>query len=183
MLGHVPLSCECLELAQRVRAFQQAYSCFSGGPRVSPVLSLLCYFSPLRVSSQQLAPVLSLRTGPQSLSPRTQASLTAGEPLLSWKLLFGLISVVNFLFCLVVLPSEDPKFPPYLTCDRVSYCVETSPPSGLPPWDRRTHREILCFHFCLYLFCTYSEEINLPFWMSGSSDSVQWELFHTHMIF
>ena len=90
---------------------------------------------------------------------------------------------MNFLFCLVVLPSEDPKFPPYLTCDRVSYCVETSPPSGLPPWDRRTHREILCFHFCLYLFCTYSEEINLPFWMSGSSDSVQWELFHTHMIF
>ena len=78
-LGHGPLSCECLELAQRVRAFKQEYSCFSGGPRVFPVLSLLCYFSPLRVSSQQLAPVLSLRTGPQSPSLRTQPSLTAGE--------------------------------------------------------------------------------------------------------
>ena len=47
----------------------------------------------------------------------------------------------------VVLPSEVPKLPPVLTCKGVSQCMETFPPSLLPPQGTGSHPESLCLFF------------------------------------
>ena len=48
----------------------------------------------------------------------------------------------------VVLPSEVPKLPPVLTCEGLSQCMETFPPSSqLPPQGTGSHPERLCLFF------------------------------------
>lgn len=58
-------------------------------------------------------------------------------------------------FCLTALPAEVPKLHPGLLCEKVSYCVETSP-SGLPSQDgfsiSASFVSIFSFTFCLSLF-------------------------------
>ena len=79
----------------------------------------------------------------------------------------------------VVLPSEVPKLPPVLTCEGVSQCMETFPPSLLPPQGTGSHPESLClfspFFFpflekCIYfylkdncfkIFCWFLPFINM----------------------
>ena len=60
-------------------------------------------------------------------------------------------SVVIF-FLSVMLPSEIPKFPTDPNYERISYCVETSPPSWLPPQDESLSLNpfslLLSFIFC-----------------------------------
>ena len=86
--------------------------------------------------------------------------------LLHWQLQFGRYSVFYlFIFLLVMLPSEIISHRP--TCDRVSYCLETSPPAWLPPQDGSPSLTLL-FHFCLlYFVLPPFEENGLPFWVPG----------------
>ena len=87
-----------------------------------------------------------------------------------------------------MLPFEVPKLPTDPACERVSYCMETSP-SRLPPqngpwslsWNPLSPFSSLSFAL------PHSEETSLPFWASGvlwqCSEVILWELLHIQMIF
>ena len=64
------------------------------------------------------------------------------------------VSFFFFFFFLVMLPSEIPK-PPRHAPERVSYCVETSPPSSLPCQDRSLSLTLLSI-FLSFIFCPTS---------------------------
>ena len=63
----------------------------------------------------------------------------------------------------VMLPSVVPKFPTDPACERVSYCLETSP-SWLPPQDGPPSWNPLSPFLSLSFALPHSEEIGLPFW-------------------
>ena len=52
-------------------------------------------------------------------------------------------------------PSEIPKLPHRPACERVSYCVETSPASQLPPQDGSPSLDLLPL-FLSFIFCSTS---------------------------
>ena len=64
------------------------------------------------------------------------------------------VSFFFFFFFLVMLPSEIPK-PPRHAPERVSYCVETSPPSCFPCQDRSLSLTLLSI-FLSFIFCPTS---------------------------
>ena len=53
-----------------------------------------------------------------------------------------------------MLPSEIPKLPHRPTSERVSCCLETSPPSRLPPWDVSLSLTLFFPHFVFYILST-----------------------------
>ena len=128
------------------------------------------------------------RPEPLHPAPPRCGRMRACELLLSGEVLFGAISVVNSPFCLrstflAALPSEFPKLPTAPVCEGISWCVETFPPSHLPPRGAGPQPLILCLPSRLYLFLyLISEQIGLSFWKSGvlcqHSEDVLWELFH-----
>ena len=75
-----------------------------------------------------------MQPSPPCAAPACWWQTWAPELLLCWQLWFGTSSVFCFVSfsLLVMLPSEIPKLPHRPTCERVSYCVETSPPPWLP---------------------------------------------------
>ena len=73
-------------------------------------------------------------------------------------------------------------------CDKVSYCVETSPSLWLPPHERVFIPKILCLPFHLYpLPYLILRRFFFPFCASGIlcqwSEVVLWELLQIQMIF
>ena len=53
----------------------------------------------------------------------------------------------------------DSKTPRRPTCERVSYCVETSPPSRFPPQDRSLSLTLLSlFSFCIFCPSSFQRE-------------------------
>ena len=62
--------------------------------------------------------------------------------------------------------SEIPKLSSVSTCEGVSECVETFPPSQLSSRDTGAF-QILCFFFLISFALPHSMEISLPFWKSG----------------
>ena len=75
-----------------------------------------------------------MQPAPPCPAPACWCQTWAPELLLCWQLWLGPSSVFCFVSfsLLVMLPSEIPKLPHRPTCERVSYCVETSPPPWLP---------------------------------------------------
>ena len=71
--------------------------------------------------------------------------------LLLWEFQLGAYSVFVFVFLPVMLPSEIPKLPHRPTSERVSCCLETSPPSRLPPWDGSLSLTLLSLFFAFYI--------------------------------
>ena len=69
-----------------------------------------------------------------------------------------------------MLSFEIPKLSTDPTCKRVSYCVEDSPPSRLPPHDRSLSLNPLSL-FTSFIFCPF-EEIGFFFLYLVSSTSV-----------
>ena len=139
--------------------------------------SLGCYLtvSSLRLSSGHSDPVLTLSNAAHAslFSPCllvADASVWATSPL-------GV--AIRRIFCGVFF------FPSQLCCplsfqnshrpagERVSWCLETFPPSQLPPWDRSPSLTLF-LSFCLLYFALPSfEESGLPFWVPGVSVRVQ----------
>ena len=98
---------------------------------------------------------------------------------------------IGFLFvCLfvsVILPSESPKFPTDPAYERITYCVETSPPSRLPPQDGSPSLNPLSLFSSLSSVLSHLKEIGLPLWVSGvlhqHCEVFLWRLLHMQMIF
>ena len=110
---------------------------------------------------------------PPCSAPACWLQTRASGLLLRWELQLGAYSV-GFFF-----------FPSQLCCplsfqnshrpagERVSWCLETFPPSQLPPWDRSPSLTLF-LSFCLLYFALPSfEESGLPFWVPGVSVRVQ----------
>ena len=115
------------------RAFPQESSfvflCFPGVPKVGVflVLSVLCHINLLSVLTAFKPCPFSKDQRCSTCSAPSPHSLWVGREHVS---LFLVIAFRQFLWWnfSVMLPSEVPKLPTDPTCERVSYCVETSPP-------------------------------------------------------
>ena len=66
-----------------------------------------------------------------------------------------------------MLPSEIPKLPHRLASERISWCLETSPPSWLAPWDRSP----TLTHLSLFLSCIFCPT---PFWREWAAFLGAW---------
>ena len=80
--------------------------------------------------------------------------------------------VYLFFFLLVMLPSEIPK----LTTDlpvRVSWCLETSPPLRLPPWDESMSLTLLSLFIFYILSYLLLKTMGCPSGYLVSSTSIQ----------
>ena len=109
--------------------------------------------------------------------------------LLCWQLWLGAY-FVGFFFCLFFLPGYvalwDSKTPHRHACEKVSYCLETSP-SQLPPQDRSPSLTLLSL-FLSFVFCPTSFWREwAAFWVPGvlrqCSEVVLWQFLSIQMIF
>ena len=127
-----------------------------------PQFGLLSPISSLRLSAGHSGLVLTLRiddaTHASLSSPAGWWQMRASGLLLCWELLLGTYSVgfffFFFLFLPVMLPSEIPKLPHRPACERVSYCLETSPSRLLP--QLRSPSLTLLSLFLSFIFCPSS---------------------------
>ena len=110
--------------------------------------------------------------------------------LLLWQLLLGVYSVVVFCCCFFPPPNYvafwDSQTPYRPTCESISYCVETSPLSWLPPQDGSPSLNLLS-PFLSFIFCpTSSWREWTAFWVHGvlcqCSKVVLWKLLNIQMI-
>ena len=100
-----------------------------------------------------------------------------------------LLVFVFFLFfpsrCVPLWGSKTPHRP---AGDRVSWCLETSPPSRLPPWNGSRSLTLLSLSlYLLYFFLPPFKDNGLPFWVPDvlcqHSEVVLWNLLSVQMIF
>ena len=86
----------------------------------------------------------------------------------------GLYSVLLLLFPPSYVAFWDSKTPHRPSCERVSYCVEASPPSWLPHHDRSPFLTLLSLSFCLFILsCCLLKRMGCLSECQVSSDSVQ----------
>ena len=104
--------------------------------------------------------------------------------LLCWQLQLGTYSMGFFFFSSQLccpLRFQNSHRP---ACEKVSYCVETSPPSWLPPQGKSLSLTLLSL-FAFYIL-SY-KEVGLPFWVPGvlrqHSEVVLLKLFSIQMTF
>ena len=82
--------------------------------------------------------------------------MQASGPLLCWQLWLGRYSVCVCVFsppCFVALWDSETSH--RQACERVSFCVNTSPPLQLPPQDESPSLNLLC-RFLSFIFCPTS---------------------------
>ena len=127
-----------------------------------PTFGLPSHISFLRLSSGHSGPVLTLSNAACTslFSPRllvADASSCATSPLgvVVRHVICGFYLFVCLFSLLVMLPSEIPKLPHRPTSVRVSWCLETSPLSRLPPWDGSLSLTLLSL-FLSFIFCPSS---------------------------
>ena len=152
---------------------------------------LLSHVNSLRLSSGPSGLVLNLRNAarPSLFSPGllvANVRVWATSPLgIAVK---GVIcGFYLFIFPPVYVALWDSKTPHRPTGERVSQCLETSPPSRLPPQDGSLSLTLLPL-FLSFIFCSIPFEDNgLPFWVPGvlhqHSEVVLWNLLSIQMIF
>ena len=103
-----------------------------------PWFGLPCHIRPLRFSSGCSSPDLTPRTydaaRPSCPAPTRWQQMWVSEPLLHWYL-WLVTNSVGFPPSFGYGVLWDSKAPHWHTCEKVSYCVETSPFSGLPVQD------------------------------------------------
>ena len=119
-----------------------------------PQFVLLCHISSLRLSSGCSGLVLTLSMQPMTpcLVPARLWQMQASGLLLLWELYLGAYSLLFFLPpCYVAL--WDSNTPHRLASERVSCCLETSPP--LPPQDGSPSLTFLSL-FLSFIFCPTS---------------------------
>ena len=92
--------------------------------------------------------------------------------LLPWQLCWQLQLVFCGFFFFFFPPGYfalwDSKTPHRLACEGVSYCLETSPPSRLPPQDGSASLTHLSLFLSFIVFLPLFEENGLPFWVPGA---------------
>ena len=141
----VPVIHQCREL--------EAPCCNDLNSMTGPVFSLdsLSCIIPAfsAVNAGALPGVLLLK--PEHPAP-TRNSGHECKPLLSWEVLFGNelcgeFSRFAFWAPLPLFPSEVPKLPLVLTCEEISECPGTFPPSQFPPQSAGPHPKIFFFFF------------------------------------
>ena len=98
----------------------------------------------------------------------------------------GLLQYCLFFFSPGYVALWDSQTPHRPASERGSCCLETSPPSRLPPQDRSLSLTLLSL--CLLYFVLPPFEVNrLPFWVPGvfrqCSEIVLWKLLSIQMIF
>ena len=134
-----------------------------------PWFGLLCHISPLKVSSWHPTPVLTLRTDHIACTSASSLHLLpVGRhecvscfsacnchlvQILSW----------FFFFFLDYASLWGSKIPYWPACERVSYCLKTSPPSRLPALDGSLSWNSLSPFSSLSFVLPHFEEIGLPF--------------------
>ena len=126
---------------------------------VIPQFGLLSHVSSLRLSTGHSGPILTLSTDDAARtslpSPRllvADVSVWANSPL---AVEIRCVVYVFFFFLMVMLPCEIPKLPHRPASERASWCLETCPPSRLPPWDRSLSLTLLSL-FMSFIFCPTS---------------------------
>ena len=100
--------------------------------------------------------------------------------LLCWQLWLGTYSVRFFFFSPSYVALWDSKTPHRLTCERVSYCVETSPPLELFPVRisiPNSFDSLFVFYICFLMSClsgclVFSASIQK--WFCGSCSAFKW---------
>ena len=163
------------------------------GPRDKLCLSGVCTVWVAMSCSSPQSVLRAFNSGPypkdQGRSPRlrTQHTLTAGGCERVSRFSTGNCHLVRilwwffFFFFLFMLPSKIPKLPTGPTCERVSYCEETSP-SLLPPQEGSPSLNSLSLFASSSFVLPHFEEIGLPFWVSTvlhqRSEVVLWKLLH-----
>ena len=155
-----------------------------------PQFQLLSQVSSLRLSSGHSGPVLPYPKHRLFLpSPAVWWWMQAAGLLLHWQLWLGTYSVCFFFF--FPFPPSQLCFPLRCqnshrpTCERVSYCVETSPPSGLPPQDRSLSLTLLSL-FWSFIFFPSSFQRRAAFlcaWCPPPAEVVLWKLLSIQMVF
>ena len=132
-------------------------------------------------------PVLTLRANNSAhISLTSPHSLMVDRRVWAASPLVVALRCVFWFFCPVLVPSEIPKLPTDMPV-RVSYYVETSPLSWLPPQSGSPSLILLCL-FLSFIFCSTSfEKIGLPFSVPGvlcqNSEAVLWKFLDIKMIF
>ena len=133
-------------------------------PLEIPQFGFLSCVSSLRLSSGHSGPVLTLRTddaahaslpSPHSLVADARTWATSLLGVVVRHVICGFYLFVCLFSLLVMLPSEIPKLPHRPTSVRVSWCLETSPLSRLPPWDGSLSLTLLSL-FLSFIFCPSS---------------------------
>ena len=103
--------------------------------------------------------------------------------LLHWELHLGVYSVGFFFPPPCYVAFWDSKTPHRPADDRVSCCLETSPPSRLPPQDRSLFLNLLSL-FLSFIFCPTSFQREwVPGVLRQHSEVVLWTLLSIQMIF
>ena len=144
-----------------------------GRPRLFCGLPQLYHTSPLRLSSRQPLPVLSLGSDLQSLSLSSQPlpALEGMQTSVSgWAVAISFHPCVEFsqdclshTYCCTLLWGS--KVPPAPAREGFSGCVETFPPSQLPPRGEGFKLNPLYLSFFLISFALpHYVEISLPVW-------------------
>ena len=106
--------------------------------------------------------------------------------LLCWELQLGVYSVF-FFFPPGYVALWDSKTRHRPAGEKVSWCLEISPPSQLPPWDRFPSLTLLSLFFSLIFCLNPFEESGLLCWVLGvfcqCSEVVLWKLLSVQIIF
>ena len=126
-----------------------------------------------------------MQPAPTCPAPARWWLMWASLLLLHWELQLG-------MYCCCFFPPPgyvalwDSKAPHRPTSEKVSCCLETSPPSWLPPQDESPFLTLLSFCLLYFVLCPF-EENGLPFCVPGVlrqySEIVLWKLLSIQMIF
>ena len=142
---------------------------------------LLCHISPIRLSSGHSSLIFTLKTNdaaraslPNPHSLLVDASVWAASPLV----VAVRLVLCGFLFYFSsYVALWDSKSPHWLACERVSYCLETSP-LWLPPQDKASISKSFVPVFIFYILSyILSRQLGCLYGCLVSSDSVQ-KLFY-----
>ena len=126
---------------------------------VIPRFGLLSQISSLRFSSGHSGLDLTLQIDAAHASLPSPHLLVADESLWATSLSLLVVAVrcifCGFCFSLSYVALWDSKNSHRYTCERVSFCVETSSSSGLPPQDGSPSLNLLSLFLC-FIFCPTS---------------------------
>ena len=150
---------------------------------------LLSHISSLRLSSEPLGPVLNPKhAGSVSLfSSRLLLAVTSVWAASLLELQLDALSVGFFFFPPGYVSLWDSKTPHRPTGERVSWCLETFPPSWPPPWDGSPALTLLSL-FLSFIVCPTSfwrewTAFLVPGVLCQHSEVVLWNLLSVQMIF
>ena len=156
-----------------------------------PQFGLLSHLSSPGLSSGHsgTVPTLSMQSAPPCSAPAPCWQTGVSGLPFHWESQLGAKSLCSFLFFFPpgYIALWNSKIPHRPTGERVSWCLETSPPSQLPPQDRALSLILLSL-FLSFIFCPTSFQREWAAFLGACllcqhSEVVLWNLFSIQMIF